>query len=413
MKKQLLLYSIFSALIIIQSCKKEDAAIPLDQIVKIDSASITKGATIAVSKDTTTVTYGNIIITFSQTSTCFPSKEIFTFTTNGTTLPNGGYYEWEFGDGNRAKGKTVSYAYQAAGSFVVALYVMADANTVLAKVIFPTKALGQITKPEANFSVKSDYPSNLNYITFNSSSSVNQGDFVQYLYEWGDGNKLISSFGLVRYEFPKKINDTTYPVKLTVTTNSGCKADTTIKVLIPGIYNMKGSFKTEAFNACINETIQFTSQVENVPTGSVYEWNFSDGLIAKAGNPVTYKFKYPNDYDVLLSIKLNGRILYTTNKMVNSKGETPKPTAAFEETLVFQNATTQRWSFNSRSTIPTSTIDSYQWDFGNGLKSNDFYSFIETTYNKAATSTQYKVQLIVTGNGCADTTSKMITVPKL
>ncbi|MEI6265597.1 MAG: PKD domain-containing protein [Sphingobacteriia bacterium] len=413
MKKSILLYSIFCALIMMQSCKKDDVGIALDQIVKIDSASITKGATIAISKDTTTVTYGNIVITFSQTSTCFPSKEIFTFTTNGTTLPNGGYYEWEFGDGNRSKGKTVTYSYQAAGSFVVALYVMADANTVLAKVLFPTKALGQITKPEASFTVKYDFPSNQNYVTFNSTSSVNQGDFVQYLYEWGDGNQLISSFGLVRYEFPRKINDTTYPVKLTVTTNSGCKADTTIKVLIPGLYNIKGSFKTEAFDACTNETIRFSSEAENVPTGAVYEWDFSDGLPVKTGNPITYKYKFPNDYDVILSIKLNGRLLYTTNKMVNSKGENPRPKAVFEETLVSQNATTQRWSFNSKSTIPTSTIDSYQWDFGNGVKNNEFYSFIETTFNKAATSTQYKVQLIVTGNGCADTTSKLITVPKL
>ncbi len=411
MKKRFLLYGILIGLVCTSSCKK-DAPVILEDLVKIDSAALTKGALIAFSKDTTIVTYGNIEIRFSQTSTCFPVKEIFTFTASGVALPAGGYYNWDFGNGNTTNGKTVTYSYPSAGSFVVILYVMGDANTRLAKIVFPVKALGQQTKPEASFTIKSDFPSNLNYITFNSTSSVNQGDFVQYLYDWGDGTSLISSVGLTRHEFPKKINDTTYPVKLTVTTNTGCKADTTIRLLIPGLYNIKGSFTTNALNACTNESIVFTAAAENVPSGSVYEWDFSDGLPVKTGNTVTYKYKYPNDYDVIMSVRLNGRIIYTVNKLVNAKGENPRPTARFEETLVMQNATLARWSFNSRSTIPTSTIVSYSWDFGNGNTNNEFYSFVENNYTREATAKTYKVQLVVTGNGCSDTTSKMITIPK-
>ncbi|MDP1844314.1 MAG: PKD domain-containing protein [Sediminibacterium sp.] len=412
MRKIFLLYGLILGCIWFAACKK-DTTTPLEDLIKADSTLGTKGAIISVSKDTTTVSYGNIQIKFSQTSTCFPSKEIVTFTASGVDLPAGGYYNWEFGNGNTANGKTVTYSYPAAGSYVVVLYVMANANISLAKVVFPIKVLGEQTKPVASFTFKSDFPANLNYITFNSTSSVNQGDFVQYIYNWGDGTQLISAVGLTRHEFPKKINDTTYAVKLTVTTNSGCKADTSIPVLIPGIYNIKGSFTTQSINACTNEQIIFTAAAENVPTGAIYEWNFSDGLPVKTGNSITYKYKYPNDYDVIMMVKLNGRVIYTTNKLVNAKGENPKPTAKFEETLVSQNSTTVRWSFNSKSTIPTSTIDSYQWDFGNGKTNNAFYSFIETDYAKESTAKTYKVQLIVTGNGCTDTTSKTITIPKL
>lgn len=396
--------------ILLFSCKKE-AEIDLDKLVQVDSVQITKGAIISVDRDTTTVSYGNIEAKFSQTSTCYPSKEVFTFTASGVGLPAGGYYSWNFGDGNIANGATTTHSYQAAGSFVVTLMVMANANNMLAKVSFGVKALGQQTKPEAIFSTKFDFPQNVNYVTFNSASSINQGDIIQFKYNWGDGTEYISSVGLVRHEFPKKVNDTTYAVKLTVLSNFGCSDDTTVQVTIPGMYNIKGKFKTESIDACTNERILFTAEAENVPTGSVYEWDFSDGTGTRTGNPILYKYKHPNDYDVIMTIKLNGRVIYKTNKLVNSKGENPRPKAVFEETLVWDYPTYQRWSFNSKSTIPTSTIDSYQWNFGNGITNNEFYSFIETSYNKESTSKSFTVQLIVTGNGCADTARKTITIP--
>ena len=392
------------------SCKKE-AEIDLDKLVQVDSVQITKGAIVTVARDTTTVTYGNVEAKFSQTSTCYPSKEVFTFTASGVGLPSGGYYSWSFGDGNIANGSTTTHSYQAAGSFVVTLMVMANANNMLAKVSFGVKALGQQTKPEAIFSTKFDFPQNINYVTFNSASSINQGDIIQFKYNWGDCTEYISSVGLVRHEFPKKVNDTTYAVKLTVLSNFGCTDDTTVQVTIPGMYSIKGKFKTESIDACTNERILFTAEAENVPTGSIYEWDFSDGTGPRTGNPILYKYKHPNDYDVIMTIKLNGREIYKTNKLVNSKGENPRPKAVFEETLVWDYPTTQRWSFNSKSTIPTSTIDSYQWSFGNGITNNEFFSFIETSYNKETTSKSYTVQLIVTGNGCADTARKTITIP--
>ncbi len=395
---------------ILFSCKKE-AEIDLDKLVQVDSVQITKGAIIKVDRDTTTVSYGNIEAKFSQTSTCYPSKEVFTFTASGVGLPPGGYYSWSFGDGNIANGSTSTHSYQAAGSFVVTLMVMANANNMLAKVSFGVKALGQQTKPEAIFTTKFDFPQNINYVTFNSASSINQGDIIQFKYNWGDGTEYISSVGLIRHEFPKKVNDTTYAVKLTILSNFGCTDDTTVRVTIPGMYNIKGKFKAEAIDACTNERILFTAEAENVPTGSVYEWDFSDGTGPRTGNPIMYKYKHPNDYDVIMTIKLNGREIYKTNKLVNSKGENPKPKAVFEETLVWDYPTYQRWSFNSKSTIPTSTIDSYQWNFGNGITNNEFYSFIETSYNKESTSKSFTVQLIVTGNGCADTARKMISIP--
>jgi len=411
MNKQLAYYLLGFFIVGFISCKKETTTSTVENNLISNAIAVT-ASSIIVNKDTTIINFGDVIIRYNQTSACFPSTEVFNFSVKATgVVPDGSFYIWSFGDGNTATGNSVSYSYQAASSTIANLLVMKDQNTIIARLAFPVKPKGKQTKPVPSFNVKSDFPSNENYVTFNSTSAVNQGAITYHTWDWGDGKSTVSAVGLIRYEFPISITDKTYPVKLTITTNGGCRADTTIPVTIPAKYPIKGSFKTESFNVCTNETIQFTSQLENVPTGSVYEWDFSDGLQAKTGNQITYKYKYPNDYDVILSVKLNGRLIYITNKLVNAKGENPRPKASFEETLVAQNATTQRWSFNSRSTIPTSTIDSYKWDFGNGNTNNDYYSFIETTFNKENISRSYRVQLIVTGNGCADTTSKMIIIP--
>lgn len=394
-----------------EGCKKNE--ITPEPLVKLDSVAINKGVTVEVSQDTTTVFYGNVRVRFTATSTCFPGTEVFTFRATGVNFPAGGFYLWNWGDGNTAKGDSVRYSFPAAGSFVVKLWIMADENTPAASLSFPVKANGRQTKPEASFSAKFDFPDNLNYVTFNSTSSVNQGDFVSYRYQWGDGKEYLGSVGLVRHEFPRAIFDSTYRVKLTVMTNTGCTADTTVPVLVPGRYNIRGSFRAEALNACTDETIRFTAEAENVPGNAIYEWDFSDGTGTYTGNPITYRYRFPNDYDVIMRVKLGGRTIYSTHKMVPSKGRNPKPTAKFETKLAWENATIRAYSFNSESTIPTSTIDEYRWDFGDGNSNNSFLAFLENRYARASTDRTYTVQLIVRGNGCYDTARQTVLVPKL
>jgi hypothetical protein len=408
MKYNALRYIMYAWIAIFFSCKK-DAPNSFAASLKL-----TQEGTITVSKDTTTVSFGDISVRITNTNTCFPSTELFSFTAIGPALPAGAFYQWNFGDGNTAKGANTTYSYQAAGSFLVSLFLMQDENTQVSKLNFPIKVNGKQTKIVPSFTIKSDFPANLNFITFNSTSAVNQGDFASYQWDWGDSTSSLLSVPLTRHEFPTQINDKVYPVKLTLTSNTGCKADTTIHVTVPGRFNnIRGNFIANAFDQCTNEYFMFTAAAENVPGGSVYAWDFSDGKGIQTGNPIRYQYKFPNDYDIIMIIKLNGREIYRTHKLVNAKGENPKPTAAFEQTLVWQKPTEVRWSFNSRSTIPTSTIDSYQWSFGNGVTNNTFLSFIENTFTRETIDKTYRVQLIVTGNGCADTTFKNITVPKL
>ena len=361
--------------------------------------------------NTTTITVGNLIITAIKTSPCYPSTEIFTFTVNAATTSDAASFNWAFGDGHIATGQVVQHGYDNAASFIVTLSILNSSGTIINAVTFPIKAWGQQLKPVAIFSSKFDFPKNQNYVTFNSASSVNHGSIVNYFWDWGDGSTTSNAVALIRHNFPINTQDKSYLVKLTITTDAGCTADTSLNVLVPGTYPITGDFSAIAQNVCTNESFDFTAQATSVPSGSAYYWHYSDGTHDDSGYTVHHSFAYMNDYDVIMYIVLNGQTIYTTHKVVNAKGPNPKPTASFYYTWESEDASRVVVSFNSQSSIQHGIIDGFKWDYGNGKSNNDYNSFVKTIYTKNTYSTTYPVTLIVTGNGCADTAYNSITIP--
>jgi PKD domain len=379
MKKLVTYCSMFLLLaVMVASCKKTDVipdtATDGDEII----------GTIRTSNDTTYVTVGSVAIYYTKTAPCYPSTEVFTLTASTTNLPSNVTFNWYFGDGNIATGKTVQHGYDAPSPYVIRLDVKNASQEIIAT----------------------------NYITFNSASSVNRGAIVQFRWNWNDGSKIDTvANGLIRHEFPSATTDKVYPVKLTIQTDAGCTADTTVNVTVLANYPITGDFNAVAYDACTSEYFLFTPTATNVPSGAYYVWNFSDGRgDTTAPYPIKYVYKFMNDYDVIMTIVLNNRVIYKTHKLVNAKGENPKPKASFYSTLVNNTSTTTKYSFNSQSTIAHGGISAFLWDFGNGATDNNYSSFIENTYTKTTAATNYTVRLIVQGNGCADTTYRLVSV---
>ena len=374
--------------------------------------------TTSTSGDTTTYTIGSLVVTATKTSPCYPSTEIFTFKAAISGITDSTTISWYFGDGHIATGISVQHGYDNAAPFVVQIDVKNSKGVIVNSATFPLKASGQQLKPVAIFSAKNDFPNNLNYVTFNSASSVNHGSIVKFHWDWGDGTTNDIADALTRHGFPLSINDVTYTVKLTITTDAGCTADTSLAVWVPGAYPITGNFSVNQLNACTNESFNFTAQATSVPGGSVYYWHWSDGTHDDSGYTAQHIFAYMNDYDVIMYIKLNGHIIYTVHKDINAKGQSksPKPIASFQYTSVSTYPTNELASFNCQSVQPAGggAIDGYYWDFGNGITDNNFNSFTEIRYtrgNPGTGSTDYKVRLIVTGNGCADTAYQTVTIP--
>jgi len=401
-----LLLFLFGMMLLVESCNKSTL---VDSNTQDSTLNIGNTST---NGDTTIVTIGKLVITSTKTSPCYPSSEVFTFTVDNTNITDAVSFKWYFGDGFEANGTTVQHAYNNTAAYVVLLQGMNKYNKIAYSATFPVKAWGQSLRPVAIFSYKSDFTNNPNFITFNSASSVNHGSIINCFWNWGDGTTSSIANGLTRHQFPTNTSDVNYPVKLTITTDGGCTTDTTLMVWIPAAYPITGDFSAISSDACNYETFVFTPQATNVPTGSIYEWHFSDGTGDLTGNPVNYHFTYMNDYDVIMYVKLNGRTIYSAHKTVNAKGENAKPKASFYYTWVKEYSNSVLISFNSQSTVKHGTLDGFLWDFGDGNTNTDFNSFVEDRYYKTNAQTNYNIRLIVTANGCADTAYQTVSIPK-
>jgi len=389
------------------SCKKNEVP-----IVGTDSTGNIIGNS-TTSNDTTKITVGTLLVKYSKTDPCYPDNEVFTFTATSSQYPSSANtYYWYFGDGGSATGINVQHAYNATGAYAVLLEIKNSNDNLLASTTFSVQAWGQQIKLVPSFYTQFDFSTNTNYVTFNSTSSINKGSVINYLWTWGDGTTYNSSNGLIRHQFPAVAKDTTYPVKLTITADAGCTADTVIKVTIPGTYPITGDFNAVAYNACSNEYFKFTPTATNVPAGAVYYWNFSTGYAdTTASLPIQYQFQYMNDYDVIMKIYLNSRLIYTTHKMVSAKGPNAAPQARFITAWISTNGNiSETWGFTSQSTILHGGISGYYWNLGNGNIDTTYDVFTQSTYQKNTAPSNYTIRLIVNGNGCADTAYNTIQV---
>jgi len=366
-------------------------------------------------KDTVSVVVNGLSIKYSKTSACFPSNEIFAFDVTANNLPTAAIYQWNFGDGHVLKGKNVRNIYETAGTYTVTVTVLNSNNQLLARSTISVEAKGQQVTPHAAFSSQIYDVNFVNNMAFTSSSSVQRGTLTNYTWNWGDGNTTSTSNAVTLYNFTATGQSTVYPVQLIVTANSGCKDTATIPVTVAPVYNISGDFSAVSSNVCDNETFVFTPTATGVPAGAVYRWDFADATGLVTGNPVIKRFTYQNDYDVKMTILLNGKTIYQTHKWVKAYGQNIKPKALFLKNVVISDATTVTWAFYSQSNIPHGYFIGYKWDINNGARIDDnFNTYIEHKFNKAATNTTQNISFIVTGNsGCTDTARTTIVIPAL
>ena len=175
------------------SCKKSE--IP---VVATDSAGNIVGNT-TTSNDTTKITVGSLSVKYSKTDPCYPNNEVFTFTANSVAYPSSSAsYIWYFGDGGSATGTDVQHAYNATGAYVVLLEIKNSSGNLLTSTTFSIQAWGQQIKLVPSFYTQFDFSTNTNYVTFNSTSSINKGSVINYLWTWGDGTTSNASNGLTQ-----------------------------------------------------------------------------------------------------------------------------------------------------------------------------------------------------------------------
>ncbi|MEJ2246705.1 MAG: PKD domain-containing protein, partial [Acidobacteriota bacterium] len=137
-----------------------------------------------------------------------------------------------------------------------------------------------------------------------------------------------------------------------------------------------------------------------------YSWDFKDGS-SDMGEGVTHTFMAPGDYEVTLTVIDSDNTMDSAKKIINvtSAGNQP-PTATFTATPVSGDAPLDVSFDATGSTDSDGTIDTYEWDFGDG--STGTGDTINHTYTTQGT---YTVTLTVTDDaGGSDTATTSIEV---
>ncbi|MBL4753558.1 MAG: PKD domain-containing protein [Flavobacteriales bacterium] len=295
-------------------------------------------------------------------------------------------WEWDFGDGSALdNNKNSIHVFPASGDFNVTLVVVSNngcTDTLVQPVtVFPVPTPNFIKGP-----VCLNEPS-----TFSDVSTVTTGAIATWNWDFGDGLGLsfdqqpvyvYGAFGL-------------YDVALTVTSDSGCNADTVIRIEV-------FTLPTPVFTGdtvCQRNPSSFTdSSFSNIVK---WAWDFEDGTYDTINQHPIHLYDSAGTYNVTLMVTdTNGCSQSTANQVLVA----PLPTADFD--LDPQEVTLLSPTVNFTNTSTGGAV--YLWDFG------DFttYTGFDTLhiYGDADTGA-YPVQLIVYDSlGCSDTMVQFIVI---
>ncbi|MEZ5083017.1 MAG: PKD domain-containing protein [Bacteroidales bacterium] len=230
---------------------------------------------------------------------------------------------------------------------------------------------------------------------FTDASTITSGGIISG-WEWNFGDGA----GTSNLQNPTYTYSTfgTFNVSLVVTSDNGCTDYISKNVLVNPVPEADFLFSDE----CEGVATSFFD-LSSIGSGSIvsWEWDFGDGTgTSNAQNPF-YTYSSYGIYNVQLTVTSNtgcDDFIYKTVTV------SPIPVADFTYTVECNGYPTQ---FTDVSTVATGTIDSWEWDFGDGVGISDEQN-PNYTYTSYGT---FSVELIVASdNNCLDIISKNVTV---
>ncbi len=309
-------------------------------------ATSNKGCTDTITK--TVTVYPTPSVSFSTQNTCLGNSVTFNSTVN---INNGSVssYQWNLGNGQTSNSPNPIYTYPSSGNFIVSLTINSNNNCTatysLPITIYPL--------PNVNFTANNVCLGTA--VNFNNQSTITSGSIVSYLWNFGNGQTSTQINPQSPYIAPG-----IYTVILTATSNYNCTASSTNTVEIYPLPNVQFS----ANNNCVNNAITFNNQTY-ISNGQItqYQWNFSTGNTSTLFNP-SITVPVAGIYSATLSAISNHNCIASAT---NTFEAYPLPFISFSFNNVCEGNTVY---FTNNSTIQTGNIQTYQWNFGNGLISS-------------------------------------------
>lgn len=308
-------------------------------------------------------------------------------------------WEWDFGDGTSETvlypdSPDITHMYSEPGNYDVSLTVE---NTDSCSGLYQN-TVSVLPPPTADFSFNiSCAGTPINFI--DNSLENGGGDIINYLWLFGDPGS--GSANMSNMQNPVHIYNTPgdYEVTQIVTNINDC-VDSMVSIIT---ISDQPSVSFSYSDVCFGSETEFSSEVG---TGVLsYNWSFGDGEFSDLQHP-THLYQYPGDYLVTLSIVTDDSCFADTSSVVIIN---PLPIPDFTN----QNPAclNEEVEFTDLSISPNGLIDTWEWDFGDGVTSTVVYPDPPDQYHNYTQSGNYMVSLTVTDQvGCVNMLTNQVQI---
>ncbi len=233
-------------------------------------------------------------------STCLGGATSFTDKTNGNGRPIKAWL-WDFGDGTTSTDQNPQHVYAVARNYQVTLTVTGETGCNSTSSV---KTLHVSRNPTASFKISTPDCTGKD-ITFTDLSVANEGNLVQWTWDFGDSTRLsVSNNTPIAHQYAAA---GTYKVTLFVTNSVGCTSTVTTQPLVVHELPQPGFVLPDA---CLVDFARFnnTSTIaDGTQSSLMYLWDFGDTNAAPAQNTSTaktgvHRYSATGNYKVTLTV---------------------------------------------------------------------------------------------------------------
>ncbi len=302
-----------------------------------------------------------------------PGKEIL-FDAAGSTDTDDSItrYTWDFGDGEKGKGRQVRHVYADPGRYQAVLTVR-DESGVANDTATVWQAVAVNFPPTAD--AGHDIHTCEQFVLFDGSSSTDP-DQDSISYHWDFGDQTTGRGRTISHQFR---TPGFYPVRLRVDDNTGLGNSNDSKQITVQInHPPEAIIRTNNELFCVGEHVLFDGVLSRDPEGGPlrYVWDLGDGQQVEGANPVRVYDK-AGDYPVRLTVFDNSGLACNADQARKNITLIAAPIAqAGDDIEVCSNAPVV---FDATASIGGERpIISYEWNFGDnstdvGATTNHIY----------------------------------------
>jgi len=316
-------------------------------------------------------------------------------------------YVWDMGDGSATKQSSkVTYEFETTGTYEVTLTIYdKDGNTdstilevtVIEEGEAPVPDIS--TVPAASGGVVSgSVPFEVDFDATGSKDP--EDDIIDYEWDFDNDGSVDDTGTAASYTYEEV---GAYEARLIVTDSVGNTEETAVSIEVTE-QGVVASLESDLSNGEVPLTVKFDASGSTYKEGSIasYDYDFGDGSTYTGGSTVTYKYTDVGTFMVTLTVTgTDGK------KDTDSVQVVVRPVALTACFTVNTDSGNAPLFVSVDSNCSQGTVDTYEWNFGDGEISYDRKPAVHTYAEAGA----YTITLEVTGDtGVVDSFSKTITV---